>query len=383
MPRRLVWPLVILLCLTTFVLGAAGAESGAGTVLPEPSATASVLMDRESRRVLWQENPHQQRPIASLTKIMTALVALQYGDETKLVRISSSAAETGGSSIWLEEGEEKTGTELLYGLILRSGNDAATAVAEDLAGSIESFAALMNFQAGHLGAVNTNFCNPHGLHHDQHYSTAYDQALIASFALDNPRFREIASTVEYSISWPGKPWDRLLVNQNRLLQLYAGGDGIKTGWTDQAGRCFAGSATRDGWQLVAVVLNAPLMWEDAIALLDYGFSTYQRVKLAAAGDPRGAIPIVKGFPVSIEVGPAEDFYYPLLPEERSRIRWEAVLPPSLVAPVLAGTPAGWLEFYLEEEQIGRITLVTGEDVPRLSTGQHFMRLGRLLLRSIV
>ncbi len=382
MPWRLVWPLLTILFLAALKSGFAGAEEVTDQRPPELSAAAFVLMDRESRRVLRQGNPHCKRPMASVTKIMTAIVALEYGDEEKLVRISASAVGTGGSSIWLEEGEEKTGTELLYGLILRSGNDAATAIAESIAGSVESFAALMNLQARRLGAVNTHFCNPHGLHHAQHYSTAYDLALIACYALDNPRFREITSTPEYSISWPGKPWDRLLVNQNRLLELYAGGDGIKTGWTDQAGRCFAGSATREGWQLVAVVLDAPQMWEDAMALLDHGYTAFRREKLAAAGDPRGMLPVLKGSSAQVEVCLKEDYYYPLLPEERQIVHFEAVLLPSLTAPVLAASPAGWVEFYLGEEPIGRVRLVTGAAVPRLSYRQHFIRLGRALLCSI-
>lgn len=378
--KRLCRPLIMLLLLAVCRPGTAGAEISPEALHKEVSAAAAILMDRESRRILWQINPHEQRAVASTTKILTALVALEIGDEEAVVRVSRKAAETGGSSIWLEAGEMKTLSELLYGLILHSGNDAAVAIAESLAGSVAAFCDLMNYRARSLGARHTHFCNPHGLPDDGHYSTAYDLALIACHALEIPRFREIASTPEYSISWPGKEWNRLLVNQNRLLELYAGGDGVKTGWTEKAGRCFVGSATRDGRQLVTVVLNAPRMWEDSMALLDYGFTAYRREKLAAGGSFLGEIPVSKGFVQTAEACVAEDFYYPLLPGEQERVRYVTIVEPVLKAPVLAGAQVGWMKVFLEEQQIGQVALVAGAAVPRLTYWQHFARMCQALLR---
>ncbi|NLC50812.1 MAG: D-alanyl-D-alanine carboxypeptidase, partial [Firmicutes bacterium] len=265
----------------------------------ELTAEAAVLMDRDSRRVLYAQNPHQKRPMASTTKIMTAVTALEAGDLDDVVIVSERAAAIGGSSIWLSAGEEKTLEELLYGLMLRSGNDAAVAIAEHIAGSIEAFAVMMTKKAREIGALNSSFKNPHGLHDEKHYITAYDLSLIASYALRNPKFREIIATRDIAISWPGAEWDRLLHNQNRLLDLYPGGDGVKTGWTTPAGRCFVGSATRDGWQLVATVLNAPDMYNDAIMLLDYGFNNFTNKRLIAQGQFLRRVEVEKGVQGSV------------------------------------------------------------------------------------
>ncbi|HOL18259.1 MAG TPA: D-alanyl-D-alanine carboxypeptidase family protein, partial [Bacillota bacterium] len=287
------WPAMLLL-LSLLLPAAAAAENELATEEGGITARAAILMDRETGRVLWEKNAQLRLPMASTTKIMTAILALELGNEADVITTSKRAAATEGSSIWLEEGEQKTLEELLYGLMLLSGNDAAVAIAEHIAGSVENFAALMNEKAAAIGATNTHFCNPHGLPDDRHYTTAYDLALISAYALQNERFREIIRTPEYIISWPGREWDRVLQNQNRLLELYPGGDGVKTGWTKEAGRCFVGSATREGWQLVAVVLNAPQMWEDTMRLLDYGFETYSRQKVLYQGQVICTAEVYKG-----------------------------------------------------------------------------------------
>lgn len=341
---------------------------------PQVSALSAVLMDRRSGRVLWEKDPHRRLAIASTTKILTAILALELGDEMDRIVVSKNAAGTGGSSIWLEEGEEKTLGELIYGLMLRSGNDAAVAIAEHLAGSVEGFAVLMNSKAREIGAVNSYFSNPHGLPHDRHYSTAYDLGLISCYALQNERFREIIATPEYTISWPGHPWDRVLGNQNRLLELYPGGDGIKTGWTQRAGRCFAGSATRDGWQLVAVVLNAPQMWEDTINLLDYGFTAYKNEKVIYQGQVVSNADVCKG-KSRVDVTAGEDFFYPLRPGERSSVRCHFRLDEQNIhAPLSAGDELGELEMFLGDQHMGSVTLHAGHDVLRQPPGYFFVEL---------
>ncbi|MEW5784876.1 MAG: D-alanyl-D-alanine carboxypeptidase family protein [Bacillota bacterium] len=337
------------------------------------SALAAVLMDQKSGRVLWERNPHRSLPIASITKIMTAILALELGHMEDVIVVSKEAADTEGSSIWLEEGEKKTLEELLYGLILISGNDAAVAIAEHLAGSVEEFAMLMNEKAREIGAVNSHFTNPHGLPDDEHFSTAYDMALIACYALNNERFREIAATEEHTISWPDHPWDRIMSNQNRLLEKYPGGDGVKTGWTQKAGRCFVGSATRNDWQLVVVVLNAPQMWEDATALLDYGFNSYRQEKLLYRGQVVSTAEVTKG-EERVNVVVAESFCYPLRPGEKAVILYRINLVEELSAPLPAGYSLGEMEMFLDDAVIGRVELQAGQAVKRHPVSKYWVLL---------
>ena len=372
------WPAMLLL-LSLLLPAAAAAESELATEEGGITARAAILMDRETGRVLWEKNAQLRLPMASTTKIMTAILALELGNEADVITTSKRAAATEGSSIWLEEGEQKTLEELLYGLMLLSGNDAAVAIAEHIAGSVENFAALMNEKAAAIGATNTHFCNPHGLPDDRHYTTAYDLALISAYALQNERFREIIRTPEYIISWPGREWDRVLQNQNRLLELYPGGDGVKTGWTKEAGRCFVGSATREGWQLVAVVLNAPQMWEDTMRLLDYGFETYSRQKVLYQGQVICTAEVYKGTQ-RVDVVASKDFHYPLRPEERSRVRYVIKLQDRLAAPLAAGQKLGELEMYLGENLLGRVELQSGQAIRRMPLGHYLAGLWKSFLR---
>lgn len=330
---------------------------------PEISALAAILMDRDSGRILWGKEPHLRLPIASTTKIMTALLALERGCEDDVVVVSPEAAGTEGSSIWLDAGERKTLGELMYGLMLRSGNDAAVAIAEHLGGSEQDFVAMMNERAAALGALDTLYSNPHGLPNGPHYSTARDLGIITRRALQSERFRQIISTPEQTISWPGRPWDRAMSNQNRLLELYPGGDGVKTGWTVAAGRCFVGSATRDGWQLLCVVLNAPQMWADAAALLDYGFGSYSRQKIFHRGRVLCTAPVHKG---SSRVGAVvmEDLYLPLQPGEEKALHCRIYLSEPIRAPLPAGEKIGEVEIFLGDEVVERAALHSGSAVGR-------------------
>lgn len=332
---------------------------------PQVSALAAILMDRDSGRVLWDKEPRLRLPIASTTKIMTALLALERGCEDDVVVVSPGAAATEGSSIWLDAGERKTLGELIYGLMLRSGNDAAVAIAEHVGGSERDFVAMMNERAAALGAGDTLYSNPHGLPNGPHYSTARDLALITRRALQSERFRQIISTPEQTISWPGRPWNRAMSNQNRLLEIYPGGDGVKTGWTVAAGRCFVGSATRGGWQLLCVVLNAPQMWDDAAALLDYGFGSYRRHKVFCRGQVLCTAPVHKG---AGRVGAAvtEDLYLPLLPGEEETLHCRISLSERIRAPLAAGERIGEVEIFLGEQLIEGAGLYSCRAVGRKS-----------------
>lgn len=346
---------------------------------PSVSARSAVLMDRDSGRVLWKKNEHRRRPIASTTKIMTALLALERGAEGERVKVSGAAAATEGSSIWLEKGEKKELGELIYGLMLCSGNDAAAAIAEHIGGSEKKFVALMNERARALGAENTNYANPHGLPAKNHYSTAYDLALITCEALKNERFREIISTPARTISWPGQPWDRLLVNQNRLLELYPGADGVKTGWTEKAGRCFVGSATKQRWQLVAVVLKSSEIWEDSAALLDYGFQRYRHQKLFSKNQVLCTAEVMEGRERA-EIAVCKAYHYPLLPSEQKRLNYRIRLHDSIRAPLTQGEKLGEVEVYLQKELICCVDLCALRPVLRKEYSDYLHDLFILMLQ---
>lgn len=242
-------------------------------------AEAASLIDVKSGRLLYSQQGDKRMRIASLTKIMTAIVAIEQGKLSDLVKVSNNAYGKEGSSIYLKAGEEISLHNLLYGLMLRSGNDAATAIAEHVGGSEQGFVYLMNQKAQELGMEGSHFMNPHGLDHDQHYSTANDMAKLTAYALNNPVFQEIVKTEVKRVPNPAESWDRVWSNKNKMLNLYDGADGVKTGYTKIAKRCLVSSATRNGQQLAVVTLNDPDDWLDHSRLLDWGFKHFQLTEL--------------------------------------------------------------------------------------------------------
>lgn len=331
----------------------------------EVTAQSAVLMDQSSGRVLFAKNEHERLPMASTTKVMTALLALEMGDLNSRVVVSKRAAETEGSSIWLDEKEVKTLEELVYGLMLRSGNDAAVAIAEHLAGSVEDFSVLMTEKAQQIGAFNTQFKNPHGLHHDEHFTTAYDLGLITCEALQIPKFKEILTTKEKRITWPGHEWDRFLRNQNKLLDLYPGADGVKTGWTTPAGPCYVGSATRDQQQLVTVVLNSNNIWDDTVMLLDYGFENWSQKELLTSEQFIKTLEVEGGSRDKVRLLTAEAVSVPLLEEEEGLVEYRVLVhKSSLRAPLAEGEILGEITVILRGEELRSIDLVAGESIAR-------------------
>lgn len=251
--------------------------------IPRITAKSAAVIDVQTGRILYAHNADQKMPIASLTKIMTAIVAIEEGDLKDKVKASKRAVRTEGSSIYLREGEEMTLEDLLYGLMLRSGNDAAVAIAEHIGGSIEGFAYLMNEKAQYIGLTSSHFVNPHGLDHPDHYSTARDLAILTAYALKNPTFQKIVATKVKTAPLEGYDWDRKWINKNKMLRMYKGADGVKTGYTKIAQRCLVSSATKDGRQIAVVVINDPNDWNDSARLLDYGFDQFHYVKLVEEG----------------------------------------------------------------------------------------------------
>lgn len=330
---------------------------------PALTAASAVLMDVSSGRVLYAKNAHVQRPPASLTKVMTALLALEMGRPEEQVRVSEAAAAAGGSSIWLEAGETQTLADLIYGLMLRSGNDCAEAIAEHVAGSVDDFVLLMNRRAADLGAVDTHFRNPHGLPASGHVSTAADLALVSRQALLRPDFARIVATRRHVIPWLGQPWDRAVYNENRLLWLYPGADGVKTGWTNEAGRCLVASATRGGWQLVAVLLDAPEMWTDATQLLDWGFDSFRSMVLYAKGDVVTRARVAGAAERWVPLAAGEAVKVAVLPGEEDRVSLDVDPPDYVRSPLAKGTEVGTVRLVVDGVPFCPVPLLAAESVP--------------------
>ena len=255
------------------------------TPLPTPtvSAESAILVNGEDGAVYYEKNADEPMGMASTTKLMTALVAIENADPEKSIAIPPAAVGVEGSSVYLVAGEQLTLRQLLYALLLSSANDAATAIAIAISGSVEDFATLMNARAETMGLTNTHFTNPHGLYDENHYTTARELSVIARAVLAVPLLREIVSTYKTTIPHVEASEGRLLVNHNKLLRTYDGAIGMKTGFTKKTGRTLVSAAERNGLTLVAVTLNAPDDWRDHTALLDYGFSRYEVVGLPNDG----------------------------------------------------------------------------------------------------
>lgn len=301
--------LLALACVLTF-----GGSAQATTATFQTSAQSAVVMERTSGRVLWQKDADKRLPMASTTKIVTALTVLKnVPDLQKKVEIPAEACGIEGSSVYLRAGEHLTIKELLYGLMLRSGNDCAVALALETGGTVENFCRMMNDTANQLGCKNSNFANPHGLPNDNHHTTARDLATITCAALANSDFAEIVATKSVKISNEGYDYMRVLTNKNKLLFNCDGADGVKTGYTKKAGRCFVGSATRNGMQVVVVVLNCGPMFEDTATLLDAAFATYELECIVPQNKLCGAV-YKHGKPVYYYC--QTPFYYPLAAGEK-------------------------------------------------------------------
>ncbi len=267
---------------------------------PALSARSAVLIDASDGNILLEKNAHERRGMASTTKIMTAVVVADTLPLEKVIAIPKEAVNTEGSSVYLTEGELLSVRELLYALLLSSANDAAVALAIASAGSVDAFAEKMNVYASRLGLTDTHFTNPHGLSDKEHYTTAYELAVITRTALNNATLREIfasrSATIPHGVTkgCPDGDTVRKLYNHNKMLKLYDGAIGVKTGFTKATGRCLVSAAERRGLTLIAVTLSAPDDWHDHTALLDYGFSAYKCVTFYEKGEFKYSLPAVGG-----------------------------------------------------------------------------------------
>lgn len=329
------------------------------TSAPSVSAKSAILIEGNRRTPIYQKNADEIRPMASTTKIMTALVAIERAPLDTVITTPACAINTEGSSIYLVEDEQLTLEQLLYALMLESANDAAVAIAVGLAGSIDEFANWMNEKARSLGLVNTHFTNPHGLDHEAHYTTARELAIIAAHALENQSFRAIASTRKITIPHAGTEGVRLLVNHNKMLHLYKDCIGVKTGYTHKSGRCLVSAAQRDGVTVVAVTLSASDDWNDHQKMLDYGFSRYQSVTLCKEGEFQLPLSIVGGTDDYVTLRNCRSLEV-VLPIEHGEIGYTVEMRRFEYAPIRSGDVLGRIVFYQLEngtrEYLGSVDL---------------------------
>ena len=346
--------------------------SGEAMAAPTVSAQACALLEL-SGRVLYEENAEAKLPMASTTKVMTAILAIENGNFSDVVTVSENAAGIEGSSMYLSAGETITLEDLVYGLMLASGNDAAYAIAEHIGGSAEQFIEMMNNKAQEIGAAGTHFVTPNGLHDEAHYTTAKDLAKIACYAMQNETFCDVVATTSKDLPADEDSPARYLRSKNKILYLYEGGNGIKTGYTKAAGKCLVAGAQREGMQLVSVVLNDYDMFEDSMELLDYGFANYQMQRLASSGDVFGEVPVEGGVKDLVSVAISEDISLPLRENEGTMVKTTVDLPEKLEAPVEAGEVIGSVTFYLNEEVSVQADLCTQEAIQEKTFRHHLAR----------
>lgn len=340
-----------------FLLISAFPVSAAGISV---SAKAAVVICAESGEVVYSKNMDTKLSMASTTKIMTALLALEYGASDEMITVTDEMVAVEGTSMGLIVGDSVSLKTLVKGMLLESGNDAANAAAYIIGGSIENFVQMMNQKAQEIGMKSTSFETPSGLDGENHYSTAYDMALLTAYALKNPEFRQICSAEEMVVYYGSPPYRRVLSNHNKLLDMYEGAYGVKTGFTKKSGRCLVSAAERDGKNLIAVTLSAPDDWNDHIKMFDYCFERVTACELNADLSTV-FLKVTGGTSDSIGVEMSEELSYTVL--NGINIRPKIYIKPFEYAPVYKGEVVGWIEFYDESDTLlGRTSLVAGESV---------------------
>lgn len=349
----------------------------------DTSAVSAILIDADSGAVLFEKNPHEKREPASITKIMTMLLALEAVEDGRIqldeeVTVSENAhrqVDSDGSVVFLEMGEKRTVEELLIGIAVGSGNDACVALAEHIAGSENQFVELMNRRAKELGMHDTNIVNVHGMPNPDHYSSAHDIALMCREAVKLPQLLKYTSIYEYK--YRSDP-PLVLWNTNKLLAWYDEVvDGLKTGWTEKAGYCLAATGQRNGFRLISVVLGCPVPrshFQEAIKLLNYGFANYTSISVANKGDIMTTLPVLRGTKQEVALLSGRRLAITVPKGEESNVSWELELSANrLEAPVIEGTVLGKIIVKKDDQVIGTTELVTAENIGRLSFGGLFRR----------
>lgn len=326
------------------------------------SAQSAIVMDADSGRVLYEHNAYEKRGIASTTKIMTALVVLENCKLDDVVTISYKAASTEGSSMYLMPNEKLKVEDLLYGLMLNSGNDAATALAEHTSGNVENFAKLMNEKAKEIGMKDSSFANPHGLDNENHYSTAYDMALLTKHAMKNETFKTIVGTHKKIAETNNEQKYKYLTNHNKLLSMYEWCKGVKTGFTKKCGRCLVSYSEKEGVKLIAITLNAPDDWNDHIGLYEAYFSTYNRYNIINNNDYICSINVENSDEKNLKLYSCKAINLTLTEDEYKNINIEYEYPDSIKAPIYIGQTVGKVNIMLDNKIIASTDLVSGYGV---------------------
>ena len=327
--------------------------------VPDVNAASAIVMNADTHEVVFEKSAYKRRSMASTTKIMTALIAVESGRTLETVKITPEMTGADGTSIGLKSGYEVKLIDLLYGLMLESGNDAADAVAVYLAGSRKDFAALMNKRASQLGMKNTNFVTPSGLDDENHYTTAYDMALLGSYAVKNPAFCALCSTRTKTVSLISPDINMTFSNHNRLLSSYQGALGIKTGFTKKSGRCLVSAAERDGVCFVCVTLNDGDDWNDHRKMLDYAFEKVSTEVLSVKNSYE--VSVYGSSVKSVTVKTSDKAVYSYCTNKKA-VTAKVILPRFVYAPVKNGDVIGKIEYYLENLKIAEQNLVCRQDV---------------------
>ena len=349
--------LAVLTALTFGLLAAVPAQGASESY----SAKAVVLMEAASGRILYAQNENEQLPMASTTKIITALIALEQPNLDEYFVVDEQAIQVEGTSMGLQVGDQVTLRTLAWGMLLSSGNDAANAAAVRISGSIPAFAQLMNQRVQELGAANTHLVTPSGLDDEAHYTTAKDLALIARGALQNPDFAAICSTRSVAVTYGNPPYKRYLSNHNRLLSTYEGANGVKTGFTKKSGRCLVSSAERDGVQLICVTLGASDDWSIHRQLLDQGFAQLTATAVPISGDL--TVPVTNSPVSQVKLVPQETPVVALKAGEEARVVYE--LSSQLeYAPVQEGQVLGKAKIYTGDLLLAEIPLLADREAPQ-------------------
>ncbi|EIW18478.1 MULTISPECIES: D-alanyl-D-alanine carboxypeptidase family protein [Pelosinus] len=333
---------------------------------PNVTAKSAIVMDAATGKVIYSKAAKERRYPASTTKMMSLIVALEHGNLDDVITASPNAASTEGSSLWLTQGEQMTMTDLLYGIMLISGNDATVAVAEHISGSVQKFAELMTEKAHAIGARDTNFTNSSGLPDPNHYTTAHDLAKIAAYGYKNPLFTQIVST-EHKILPPTVKGDiRDLYNENKMLWFYEGGNGVKTGYTDAAGRCLVSGAKRDNIQLIAVVLDSDTMWDDSKTLLDFAFSQLKPETVFNQGDILKTTRVANGKSELLKLVANTSIILPVSETDKDEFSTVIDAPMILEAPITKGQKLGVARVFYNNTEVAAVDLVADESVERKS-----------------
>ncbi len=378
--RRLIAGIVSVILLLSLALPAFAEEATEDITVTSPSA---ILMEQETGSILWEKNPHEKRHIASVTKIMTMLLIMESIDRGELkmddiVTVSEHAKSMGGSTIYLETGEQMSVHDILKGIAVMSANDGCVAMAEHIAGSEEAFVSLMNQRAKELGMNDTHFSNTNGLVDEDHYSSAYDVAVMSRELMRHKKITEF-TTIWMDSLRDGK---FQLANTNKLVKYYKGATGLKTGFTQKSMYCLSATATRSDMSLIAVVLGAPTSKErfaDASKLLNYGFNGFVIQKGVKKGENVTNVPLQRGIESSVLAQSKENFNLLVKKSEQSKLTYEISFSDPLSAPIKRGDTIGFMTFYQNKTKVGKVDLVASKDVKRQHVGHLFVKVMRFFL----